>query len=295
MLPIKQTPIDITIKQRTIHFNCPRAFRQYWIAENAFECHFFNLNSVFIKMTEAFGMHTVRAAKDKLTDPHQKTIAEQFIRQEAEHTRLHDKLNEALQKWGYARIYDIIEGHRIAFKMYLDIHQNLDRSLRFAAMLEHIAGFCLRRFSQLIESDYQSLEPQMALLFGYHATEELEHKGVCFDIYTSLYGHMPNQHPKFLQEWEEFNRITLKNFERALLYFMMMDKVIQGELANIDREALHQRLFNSDDLFSLNSEYFKFGQQGFHPWDTDDRFYIDRWDSHWAQYFKSRCSNAITN
>ena len=74
---------------------------------------------------------------------------------------------------------------RPIFQLILEPGRDLQAALRIACLLENFSAYVvLRRFSIILEKDYQNIDLMMAYLFGYHAAEELEHKSACASIVT---------------------------------------------------------------------------------------------------------------
>nr|WP_244896989.1 metal-dependent hydrolase [Candidatus Coxiella mudrowiae] len=109
--------------------------------------------------------------------------------------------------------------------------------------MENLSAYVLRRFILILEK-YQEIDPMMAYLFGYHTAEELEHKGVCFDRYTDMYGHMPTtENSAHKNEWKTFNEMVLEDLFKSVLYFMAIDQLIGGKPITIDKNKLCEEFF----------------------------------------------------
>ncbi|AAO89878.1 metal-dependent hydrolase [Coxiella burnetii] len=279
-------PPQIELQYRQIDFDCPLTFTQIWLANDPLESHFLNWFSVNTDIAEGYGMRAMRGILPQLKNAQLLANAKCLIKQEGSHRRLHHKLNEALTTWGYARIPLMIKKQYDEFFPLLEPGRDLKVALRAACLLENLSAYALRRFLIRLEKDYKNIDPMMAYLFGYHAAEELEHKSVCFDCYTEVYGCMPTEEPKHASEWRLFNEKLMENLTESLLYFMMIDQLKRGEKVERDKEKLRKQIFGTNGIFPRESDYESYGKLGFHPWHIDDLPFVQRWDNDWAPYFR---------
>lgn len=156
----------------------PQAIPRHWLAGSAVATHFFNgLNLVFPD-GERFFIRAVRDLLPKVQDPALRRQVEGFFGQEGRHAHEHERYFEVLEAQGYR-----IEGFLRRFRRFADLTTRwLPAPLRLAmtAGAEHytaIFGAMALEDGLLSEAD-----PTMQRLIVWHATEEIEHKAVAFDV-----------------------------------------------------------------------------------------------------------------
>lgn len=282
------SPADIILTFRQIDVEWVGEFEKVWINNAPLISHMLNLLSVSFDATETLIINAVRRVRTHIKNPTLKANTVIFVQQEAAHRKQHRKLNQLLCDWGYARIPLIIEKQYVDFGPHLRSDSDLGAMLRIASRFEHLTSYVSRFFLTLLDNNYGNMDPHLAYLFGYHAAEEIEHKGVIFDCYTELFGHTPFQHEKHEEEWEWFNRQLRLNLTHGVYYFISIDNIMNDTKIDADVETVENALFGQEGIFSPDSDYFKFTDPNFHPWQQDDRCFIKKWDDYWAPRIQSQ-------
>ncbi|MCA3229513.1 MAG: metal-dependent hydrolase [Burkholderiales bacterium] len=122
--------------------------------------------------------------------------------------------------------------------------------------------------------------PQLALLWGWHAVEETEHKAVAFDVYRRCGGGY------------------LRRLAAGLYasFFLALDLLVQVlGLLRDDRQRASPRqvlrsawnvYFGPDRVAAaLWRGFMHFARPGFHPWQVDNRADVESWLHAHAQAF----------
>lgn len=174
---------QITIRPRNAHFEIDESDRMYWHGGDPARTIVYNALSTLFPEGERLFMDSVRAHRDQIKDPVLKEQVKAFLRQEAMHSREHVDYNLALDAQGFSASHL----HELAGKR-LGIVRGLGwrRMLACTCALEHFTA----TFADELLSDPSYLEEaddKFKELWTWHCIEEIEHKGVAFDVYREIY------------------------------------------------------------------------------------------------------------
>jgi uncharacterized protein len=135
---------------------------------------------------EDFFVRSVRAYRDRITDPELRRQVNGFIGQEAIHGREHRAFNERLAELGYPTrgVERFVAGlFRISDRL-----PSRARRLATTAALEHYTA----TLAEVLLADAEARElfsvDEVQGLLLWHALEEAEHKSVAFDVYQAVCG-----------------------------------------------------------------------------------------------------------
>jgi hypothetical protein len=267
-----QTPVDPSRpapEVRNLRFTLGDVPR-YWLGGRRGVSIFFNGLSIFFPEGERFFVRSVKRFRDRIEDPVLQRDVAAFTAQEGIHGREHERYNEVVRAQGYPvaelerRVAELLTFGRGLFgpRMQLGITCALEH---YTAAL----GEGVLRDERVLEGAH----PAMAALWRWHATEELEHKSVAFDVFLAAGGTYAERvatmviasaffWAKVVQHQTRMmhaDGLALSASEwRALLHFLFVDP---GGLPDIGRAAL---------------DYLR---PDFHPSDRDDRELLSRWRS----------------
>ncbi len=182
LAPGSRHPIPVRKPEFPFDASIPR----HWLGGNALATQFFNgLNLVFPDGERFF----IRSVKDHMADlPADSPLRDQvrgFFGQEAHHTREHERYFDTLRAQGYR-----IDGFLGRFERFGEwCNRWLPRGLRLAmtAGAEHWTA----TFGAMALEDrflLQEAHPTMRNLVLWHASEEIEHKAVAFDVFQECNG-----------------------------------------------------------------------------------------------------------
>jgi hypothetical protein len=177
--------ISITARIPNIAWN--EGFDRHWFDNDPVATHAFNALSFLFPQAERF---FIEAAREVVRDtniafePALTLAVKEFVTQEAAHTAQHNKYNSILVAQGYKNVvHDAIEKLQIISRK---IFSPLTR-LALVCGYEHYTAI-LGNFVLSNPELFRKASPQMALVWGWHAAEETEHKSVCFDLYQAAGG-----------------------------------------------------------------------------------------------------------
>jgi predicted metal-dependent hydrolase len=241
------------------------ALNQQWIRQNAAGSAWFTALSLSFPRGEAFFIETMRANRDKLP----LTLAQQvdaFIAQEAVHAREHGYFNRLAAQAGYdtagidARLADFIA-----------------RTSQANAFVNQLVTACLEHFTAIIAHDVLArpdqlagADPEAQALWRWHAMEEIEHKGVAYDVWCHMAAPLSPW-----RRWKIRCKIMAK-VSAAFLIFRTQDArellMQQGLSQREARKALRAYLWGRDGaLRRILPAWAQWFRPGFHPWQRDDR------------------------
>ena len=262
------TPSDVAIEPRQPAFDLRGALGTDWNGGDPFKTAFFNALSLTFPIGEKYFIDSVRGFEKELADSKLKREVRGFIGQEAVHRREHRKYNEMLCA---ARAYDDATFQR-DLQARIDDRDDLSRFTRLleTVTFEHLTAI-LAHGLLTDERWLGDADKTMAQLWRWHAIEEAEHKAVAFDVYRAAGGDM------------ERLRLAL-----PLVTKQMLTDILQGTWMMLKTDGRHldpsvwarglNWLFGPNGvMWSLKGQWRAFRQDGFHPWNHDNRDVISDW------------------
>jgi predicted metal-dependent hydrolase len=270
------TPDDLSITVRDLRFGRDAPPRRWWLNDDPVASCWFTALSLTFPRGEAFFIESVKANRDG-APPHLEAEIRAFIRQEVNHSREHIVFNRAAEAAGYdvgeidkhvASLIDEANGQppiaRLAITMSLE---------HFTAMFAH--DF-LANPEHFMNSDVEQAE-----MWRWHAVEEVEHKGVAYDTWL----HATRDWPRF-RRWLMRSLVMLdvtvrfvSHRTRDALDLMEQDGLPRGEA----RRKLLWYLYGKPGILRrIFPAWLAYFIPGFHPWKTDDRALIARYESEYA-------------
>jgi predicted metal-dependent hydrolase len=266
-----QTPSDIAVVPRDLHFQTQVARGVAWLGGDPVATAVFNALSLTFPDGERLFIDSVRAFRDRL----QGQLAEDaraFIAQEAIHSREHASLNAQLDRGHYPvdRIETTVR-RRLGFLRKLGPM----RMLGVTIALEHFTAM----LADLFDSDPQLWDgtPEEILrLWRWHAMEETEHKAVAFDVFREV-----------TKNWMAPRRTVFRARIMALTSVHFTLDVIRFAAALLEADGagrwrarwrVTRFLFGKPGLFrKLGPRYRDWYRPSFHPWDHDNRAKLEQW------------------
>lgn len=265
MMATSPTPPDLRIEKRDLRFGRAAPPPRWWHGGDAGRTAFFNALSSTFPVGEKFFMTSVRHYRDGAPPALRRQI-DDFIYQEAMHTREHVVFNRQAQDAGY------------------DIAPLEDRARRTIAWakrrspLQQLAATCaLEHFTATLAHDLladrrhlDGATAETAGLWQWHAVEEIEHKAVAFDTYL----HAARDMTRF-RRW-------LKRSMVMCVSTMRFHYVIYRNVADLLRQdgrndwrtwrpLLGYLYSRGGPMRMLLKEAVLYMRPGFHPWQQDDR------------------------
>jgi predicted metal-dependent hydrolase len=270
------TPDDLQITVRDLRFGRDTAPKRWWLNNDPVASCWFTALSLTFPRGEAFFIEAVKANREG-APPRLDAEIRAFIRQEANHSREHIAFNRSAEAAGY----DVAEIDRRVVKL-IDEANELPPPGRLALTmaLEHFTAMFAHDFLANPEHFLKSDEKQ-ADLWRWHAVEEIEHKAVAFDTWI----HATKGWPAFRRWWVRsliMLDVTVRfigHRTRDTLDLLEQDGVRRGE----GRRRLLWYLYGKPGILRrIFPAWLSYFVPGFHPWNTDDRKLIERYESDYS-------------
>ena len=262
MLPIR----------RDLKFKLPAEKINDWHGDGKHISAFLNSLSMLFPVGERFFMDAVRNYRDQITDPDLKKEITAFIGQEAMHGREHQEYNDAL----FANSPSAAKMERFVAALLKGLQDYTPHSMQLSATiaLEHytaIMAHGLLNDPRLLAN----ADERFQKIWNWHALEETEHKAVAFDVYKTVMG----------------KRNPLRYTERAvglILATVILWPIVGVTYLNILREQevltdgkgwrqFFRFTFGEIGFFRrLIGQYFDYFKPGFHPWDHDNKHFLEQ-------------------
>jgi len=261
------TPDGHFIPIRDLRFNRDAARHpRWWHGGDPVATAFFNALSCTFPAGEKFFMDSVRAYRRAVGPELQAQIAG-FVGQEAVHSREHAAFNKLAADSGYD-----VEKLEARTKRVLDFARTRTKEQQLAATcaLEHFTAILAHELLATGGRDLAAAPEDAARLWGWHAVEEIEHKGVAFDTLLAATAH-----------WSSFRRYFLR-MRAMLIATMILTTTMIGNMRDLYRAdgisslriwgATFGYLFGRPGLLRrVFPAYLTYFKPGFHPWQHDDR------------------------
>ncbi|WP_183933829.1 metal-dependent hydrolase [Sphingomicrobium lutaoense] len=276
------TPSDLTISPRDRRFGRGEATPRWWHGGNPYATAFYNALSITFPKGEAFFVDSVRAFREG-TPPRLAEDIRNFVTQEAMHSREHVAFNNRAADTGYR-----IDHLEAVVQERIDLVSEKPKIVSLAATmaLEHFTAILAH---QLL-ADPRHLEgadEATAELWRWHASEEIEHKGVAYDTWL----HATRDWSRW-QRWKVKSLVMIDVTRNFLVHRWegMLDLLRQDGLTGRKAKwAMLKYAFLSPGMvrqwFVPWAKYFF---PGFHPWNEDDRHLIRDYDASVGTRFDSR-------
>lgn len=235
---------------------------------------FMNTLSLFFPVGERFFIQAVRQYRDRITDPELKKAVTAFIGQEALHGREHEAYNEAFfAKVPAARDMEAFVGRLLDF---LQRHRSKSAQLSATIALEHFTAIMadgLLKDARLLDG----ADPAYAALWHWHALEETEHKAVAFDVWEAVMG----KGPRAYAERTLGLVFATVIFWSLVTPFFLRAVHAEGRLGDLQgwRGWLSYNFGKVGFMRKLARPWADYFRPSFHPWDHDNRHFLERLDA----------------
>ena len=262
------TPSDLTITPRDRRFGRGAQTQRWWNGGDPVATALYNALSATFPKGEAFFVESVHKFREG-ADPKLAAEIKAFVTQEVMHSREHVAFNKRAHEAGY----DLSKlDAQVDYRLDLVRSRPPIASLAATMALEHFTAILAHE----LLADPRHLagcDPESAALWRWHATEEIEHKGVAYDTWLHATRHWPRS-----KRWKVKAKVMLlvtRNFivdrTKGALELLRQDG-ITGPAAWARllwfawvRPGMFRKVF---------AAWASFFMPGFHPWNHDDRALI---------------------
>ena len=241
---------------------------RYWYDNSAFKSTYMNALSCLFPEGERMFIDAVRDNQHKVSDPRLLEQVKGFIKQEAIHGHEHSQFNKYLDSLGYpaSKVEAFEKKEKVLMKKYIPA---IDR-LAVTCAVEHFTAIMAHDLLEHPERS-EGVDERFRQLWRWHAIEETEHKAVAFDVYQAANG-------GYLRRVFNMLIVTLMFCLRASIVqgiFLWKDGKLFSPSTWIDGFKFY---FGKQGLVrSIWKNYLDYYRPGFHPWDHDNREYLESW------------------
>jgi len=238
---------------------------RHWVRQDPYATAFFNALSAVFPHGETFMIRSLVPWTERVPQPLRGEV-EAFIEQEAGHSREHVAMNKALIGAGY----DIAPLDR-KIKAFVSVFEGASDIIKLTATM------CIEHFTAIIAAELlknpehlSGVEDEMLELWLWHAVEEVEHKGVAFDVWKHA-----------TAQWSSPRRYMLRSvFMLAVTTSFFINRTLgQIELLRQDgvgfwtafKNVMKSGFGKGGIGRNVLRPWAAFFRAGYHPWDTDDR------------------------
>lgn len=263
-----------SIPRRDIVFDLGESAGPDWFEGDPRRSAYCDALSVFFPVGERFFIAAVRAHAGRIDDPALKAEVRAFCAQEALHTREHEAYNDTLRRHGYD--VDAMEARAAA--VLAGVKSPLQRLLVTAA-IEHLTA----TLAHLVLENPDVLEKVPAPyrdLWTWHCLEEMEHKGVAFDVLQRATADLSPARRYGLRcaalvvVTAQLHRILFKNIHeilRARGFSIGVRHWVSALWTMFGRPGYYRRALGY---------YLSYLRPGFHPWRVAEPAEAARWRDH---------------
>lgn len=256
------------MRHRKYRMERPVSLGRHWVNGDPFATAFFNSLSISFPHAEIFMIDSIKPWREHISKP----LAEEvkvFIQQELNHSQEHVAFNSGMQRSGYEIKH--IEKDIRNLVTQLNLKDDLYR-LRATLCMEHLTAIIAHEFLTH-ESYLDGADEDLKQMWLWHATEEIEHKAVAFNMWNEV-----------TKDWSNIRRyLSRVSFFLGISYTFFRNRTI----AQIN--LLGQDGYNRHDAFvgmmrygfaknglarRVLKSWAHFLKPNFHPWDLDDRHLI---------------------
>jgi len=261
-------PTDHQIKPRYVDFNISEKSPLYWHGENAFNTHFFNAFFTTFPAGEMFFVRSVQKYRHLINNEELQQDINDFSSQEGNHSHAHDLHGDVLAAQGYssiARDNKFLDG---ALKLFNKVMPKF--SLAVTIAIEHFTAILSHQVYASPELFVEPIHEDFKPLFLWHAAEEIEHKGVAYDVYQAVDGSYSRR----------IIAMVLTTITILMLVFVRLAPLLRKDKLLWSGRTWKNGmsfLFGKQGLFTLVVPHYKqFYRRDFHPWDEQDYHFIDQ-------------------
>lgn len=258
------TPRKFTLK---LDGDIPR----YWCNGSPFMTHMLNIYTLLVPDNEYYYIRHLNPYVDTLDDRELAQRLLNFCRQEAQHGIGHKAYWKNLDALGL-RYRGFVAA--IGWFNYTLLEPLIPKCIHLAniACIEHINAYIGQFYLQ--RDLLRNAEPKMKTLFNWHFAEEIEHKNVAFDVFSSECG---NYFIRVLGALLVYPLFYLFNMA-GTIYLLAQDRELFRWRSCVDAGRF---LFRDGALLHALKNMAAYLKPGFHPSQVDDyelarRVFADR-------------------
>jgi uncharacterized protein len=266
-------PNTPSITPRVPDIDWSKGFDRHWCGDSPAMTHWYNAMSLLFPLAERFFRDTaleVAAGMDLSNHPQLQQDLRDFAAQESVHATQHQHYNDVLKLQGFESVAD---GSIIWWRAFGERWLSPLTRLAIVCTYEHYTAVLAENLLSS-RKEWMRKSPDMALVWGWHAAEETEHKSVCFDLYRLAGGGWLRRVSAFVIASIGLNLLF---FGRQYLHLMRKDGHLRlKKLTQTAASKPARRAFLGPVGFDIGAA-LSYMRPSFHPWRRDNRAQMRAW------------------
>ncbi|MGB0956748.1 MAG: metal-dependent hydrolase [Panacagrimonas sp.] len=263
------------VPRKSPDFGFSESIPKYWFDGDAFKTRFFDAMSLLFPEGEKFFIECVRDYKAGIADPKLRQQVKEFTYQEGQHGMVHDAYNQRIAEQG-VRVDKVVAQEKKILS-WLRAHTHSSFTIAQTAAVEHMTAIMAHGFMAHTDT-FAAADPRMRALYVWHGVEEIEHKGVAFDVMREVAG------------VGYFKRCALLLY--VSLVFPLHTFLIMRHMFEVDGVKNRLRvwarglwwLYGPRGIMTrLLPHYLAYYKPGFHPWRSGKMDQYAVWRSRFEQ------------
>ena len=261
--PVAQHPI---VPRERLQFGLDGDIPRFWYGGDAFKTRFWDALSIIFPPGEKFFMTCVRDFRDQISDPKLLQDIKDFNRQEAQHGMVHRQDNDRLRQQGIdvdsltQYVDELLNGHYRK-------HYSRDYTLAITSALEHFTSiFAHSLFDK--RDVMKDADHRVRAMYAWHAIEEVEHKGVAYDVMEDYANVGYFKRVGALLHSTYMFPATIFRIQRQLL---IQDGFSRAERLKMTAKGIWWLLKPGGLLAPMHKHYVQYYKPGYHPWHEADQ------------------------
>jgi predicted metal-dependent hydrolase len=267
--PQAQHPI---VPREKLDFGFDGEIPKYWFGGDPFKTRFFDALSLIFPGGEKFFMTSVRDFRDRISDPKLLQDIKDFNRQEAQHTLIHNQYNEHLRAQGIdvdalfkALNTLLFDGYRVKYSR--------EYTLAITAALEHFTA--LGAHTLFDERDVlKPANPKVRAMYAWHAIEEVEHKGVAYDV---MIDYAKVGYFKRIAALIHMTVVFPRTIHAFANFMLKQDGFSAWQRFKLNLKGYYWLLKPGGFVGPIYKHYFPYYAPGYHPWQEADQPGYEEW------------------
>lgn len=248
------------VPRENIDFRLDDTIPRYWLHGDCYKTRFLDALHALFPEGERYFITSVRAFRDRISDPALLEEIAGFIRQEAQHGIVHTRCNELLDRQGLP-MPQLLEPEISKINEYTRRYTP-EFNVALTAALEHFtAGLAFSYF--VTARVLENADPRMKAMMAWHAMEEMEHRWVAFDVMQNV-----ARVGYFLRAWAMIyaTRDMLKYAYRITDRLLKTEGYSRGQRLRMHVRNLGWLLHPRKGVYgSLTGTLLLYFKPGFHP------------------------------
>jgi uncharacterized protein len=266
------TALHPIVPREKLDFGFDGDIPQYWFGGDAFKTRFFDALSVIFPPGEKFFMTSVRDFRDRVNDPKLLQDIKDFNRQEAQHTLVHNQYNDHLRAQGV----DVDALFKALNHLLFDVYRSKysrEYTLAITAALEHFTA--LGAHTLFDKRDLlKEADPRVRAMYAWHAIEEVEHKGVAYDV---MIDYAKVGYVKRIAALLHMTYVFPRTIFAFADFMLKHDGFSFWQRTKLHAKGLFWLLRPSGLVAPIIKHFVPYFKPGYHPWQETDQPGYEDW------------------